>query len=418
MSTRRKVILAGSVYAPEPQRAPAAVFTEGPRIVGIIPAPRREALTEAYRRALLQQASTEFLATTDGAAPWLSAEWIEAWDRILTPGFIEVHTNGAGGYDAMDSAPDTLIQMARVLARFGTTAFLPTLITAPKAEILRGLTSLAQAVETARGGATPLGIHLEGPFLSPSRRGTHPMECLRPPTIEFLTEALDAARGRLKILTLAPELPGALEVIERLRRDGVIAALGHSDATYEETQQGIEAGARHAVHLFNAMRPFNHRDPGIIGAILNDDRISAEIITDGIHVHPQVVRTLFRAKRRDGIVLSTDSISAAAMPDGGYLLSGKRVTVTGGVCRDADGRLAGSSLTQDQALRHLMAWAEISAAEAVAAATVNAARVLGLENKGRIRPGADADLVLLSDRWEVETTIVLGEIVYRKNTQG
>ena len=180
---------------------------------------------------------------------------------------------------------------------------------------------------------------------------------------------------------------------------------------------GIEAGASHSVHMFNAMRPFSHRDPGIIGAILTDERVSTEIITDGIHVHPVAVKALCRAKPLDKVVLSTDSISAAAMPDGEYLLSGKRVTVIGGACRDEEGRLAGSSLTQDRALRNLIAWSGLSAQDALCTATINPARVLGLEQKGRIKTGADADLVLLDERWEVERTFVRGQLAYQRETR-
>ncbi|MBI1748568.1 MAG: N-acetylglucosamine-6-phosphate deacetylase [Acidobacteria bacterium] len=412
--SRFTVILAGAAYTPERCLRQAAIFVANGGIAGVMECPARDTPTEPFRRKLLETfGSAAEVGKVDREA-WIHADWIEAWDGIVAPGFIELHTNGIGGFDAMDPRPESLSGMARALARYGTTAFLPTVITAPKPYIMQALSTLADAMAYISDGASPLGIHLEGPFLSPCRRGTHPAAHLQPPALALFQEFFEASRGHLRVFTLAPELKGALGLIERAAGLGVIPALGHSDATYEEAQQGIEAGARHSVHLFNAMRAFNHRDPGIVGAILSDDRISAEIITDGIHVHPVAVQILVGAKRLDKIVLSTDSISAAGMADGPYKLGGKRVVVINGACRDDEGRLAGSSLTQDRALRNLMAWTGISPADALATATLNPACVLGLNNKGRIREGADADLVILSRQWEVERTFVQGRTVFQK----
>jgi N-acetylglucosamine-6-phosphate deacetylase len=383
-----KIIIAGEIYTPFEKVVGGAILIQGEKIADVT----RE---------------VKF-------PPWPEAEVIDASDQIAVPGFIDLQINGAGGGDLMEGSYESLALVARTLARFGTTAFLPTIITAPESEILRALDGISAACARIENGATPLGIHLEGPFLSKTKRGTHPPEHLRTPELGLLERAYQASRGKLKIITLAPELDGGLKLISAAAEMGIIPSLGHSEATYEQALRAIEAGARHSVHVFNAMRPFSHRDPGIIAALLNDERISTEIITDGIHVHPAAVKLFTRAKRLDQIVLSTDSISAAGMPDGTYRLGGRYIQVTGGACRDAEGRLAGSSLTQDRALRNLIAWSGLSLREALMTATVNPAKVLGLDSKGILAAGCDADVVLLNSKLEVQKTIIKGRVAYNK----
>lgn len=389
------LILAGEIYTPSERIERGFILVSGERVEALGP-----------ERAL----GAELRDSAD--------EVIEAGDLIAAPGFIEVHINGAGGRDAAEGTAESLSVISRTLARFGTTSFLPTIITAPEAEMLRALEGLADAMDEIEGGARPLGIHMEGPFLSAARRGVHPAEHLRLPDVRFLEKAWRAARGKLKIITLAPELSGALELIRGARALGAVAALGHSDARYEQALAAIEAGASHAVHVYNGMRSFNHRDPGILAAALGDDRLSAEIIADGIHVHPAAVDIFVRAKARDKIVLSTDAISAAGMPDGRYLLSGREIVVRDGACRDREGRLAGSSLMQDRALRNLIAWTGISFQDALAAASLNAARALGLEDRGALAPGNYADIIILDKQLEVMRTIVAGRTVYSKGNRG
>ncbi len=389
------LILAGEVYTPSERIERGFILVSGERVEALGP-----------ERAL----GAELRASAD--------EVMEARDLIVAPGFVEVHINGAGGRDAAEATAESLSVISRTLTRFGTTSFLPTIITAPEGEMLRALEGLAEAIGGIEGGARPLGIHMEGPFLSAARRGVHPAEHLRLPDVRFLEKAWRAARGKLKIITLAPELSGALELIRAARALGAVAALGHSDARYEQALAAIEAGASHAVHVYNGMRLFNHRDPGILAAVLSDDRVSAEIIADGIHVHPAAVDIFVRTKARDKIVLSTDAISAAGMPDGRYLLSGREIVVKDGACRDREGRLAGSSLTQDRALRNLIAWTGISIEDALAAASLNAARALGLEDTGALAPGNYADIVILDKRLEVVRTIVAGRIAYSKENRG
>ncbi|MBI4460602.1 MAG: N-acetylglucosamine-6-phosphate deacetylase [Acidobacteria bacterium] len=351
------------------------------------------------------------------------ARSLDLGNRILAPGFVDVHIHGAAGHDVMEATPEALRAVAAFLARHGATCFVPTTLTAPLPVLLRSLQALGEAIRSWKDGtdsarlplAEPVGIHLEGPFLSAERRGVHPSEHLQKPSLALLSQFLEAAGGALRILTLAPELEGALELQASASQNGVQVALGHSNATYEEAQRAIDAGARHAVHTFNAMRPFVHRDPGILGAVLTDDRIMAEVIADGVHVSAPALRLLVRAKGVSNILLATDGISATGGNPGRYRLGDVGVSLqpdpqTGTlVCRNPEGKLAGSVLTLDQAVRNMASLAGISLCEAVRMATWNPARLLGLETrKGCLRPGADADLVVLEPNGTVTGTMARG----------
>jgi N-acetylglucosamine-6-phosphate deacetylase len=215
-------------------------------------------------------------------------------------------------------------------------------------------------------------------------------------------------------MTIAPELEGIQPVLMLAQHHGIGAAMGHSNATFEEARDAADRGVCYAVHTFNAMRAFSHRDPGIVGEVLVDDRIFAEIIADGIHVHPDVVRLLARAKERSRVLLVTDAISATDMPDGSYRLGGSTVDVTNGVCRDSEGRLAGSTLTQDIALRNFVQWTRCSVEEALLAVSANPAHALGLAKKGILEPGADADVVIMDDQFRIMKTVVAGRIVFER----
>jgi N-acetylglucosamine-6-phosphate deacetylase len=251
------------------------------------------------------------------------------------------------------------------------------------------------ATEEAR--AEVLGIHFEGPFISPLRRGVHPQEWIKQPSAELLDKFLHAAAGNARILTLAPEIFGAMPCIDAARKAGMVVALGHTDATYEQARAAIARGARHAVHVYNAMRPFSHRDSGVIGAVLTSPEVSAELIADGVHVDEPAMRLLLQAKGAGRVILVSDGTAAAAMPDGTYTLGSLEVTVSGGVCRNAEGKLAGSTLTLDRALRNVVALGT-SVADAVRMLTLNPASLLGIEfKKGALRVGADADVVLLDE---------------------
>ncbi len=331
-----------------------------------------------------------------------SARELRAGGKILAPGFVDAHIHGAGGCDVMDADASALSTIAKTLARFGTTCFVPTTMTAapdPTAAALERISNYIRASASSSipdaPAAQPVGIHLEGPFISGRRKGVHPAEWIALPSRGLLNRFALAARGAVKLLTLAPELPGGLDLVAAARSQNIAVSLGHTDATFDQATAAIARGATHAAHVFNAMRPFSHRETGVVGAVLTSPQVTAELIADGVHVDPAAMRILLAAKQAAGTVLVSDGTAATGMPDGAYRLGTFEVTVTGGVCRNAEGRLAGSTLTLDRAVR-TMTGLGVSLKDAVQMATLNPARILNLqEKKGVIAPGADADLVLL-----------------------
>jgi N-acetylglucosamine-6-phosphate deacetylase len=343
-------------------------------------------------------------------------------DSIIAPGYVDVHIHGSSGYDVMDDDADALPTVERLLARHGVTSYFPTTVTAPIDSILRALERLADAIEKCEhdreitsaqkkpdrtGRAQPLGIHLEGPFLSHPCRGVHPPDLLLPPSLETFERFWQAARGRIRILTIAPELDGAIELIAAAAARGVCVSLGHSDADFSATENAVAAGARHATHTFNAMRPLHHRHPGILGAVLTDERMTADIIADGVHVNPSIIKLFTRAKGPEQTVLITDAIAATGMPDGRYRLGSLEVDVKDGKCTH-DGKLAGSVLTMDRAVRNLARFAEWDLPQAVAAASRNPARVARCTYKGVLNAGADADFTVLDAQGNVLRTFTGG----------
>jgi N-acetylglucosamine-6-phosphate deacetylase len=337
-------------------------------------------------------------------------------DAILVPGFVDVHMHGGAGLDVMRATPGELPHLNQFLTTHGVTGYFPTTVAAPLDQTCRALERLADAIEARQGSpaadgdavqARPLGIHLEGPFLSHKRRGVHPPEYLVEPTLEIFERLWQAARGRVSMMTIAPELPGALEVIAEAARRKVCVSIGHSDAALEAARAGVRAGARHATHTFNAMRPLDHRDPGILAEVLTDGQLSADIIVDGIHVAPEVVQIFLRAKGLERSVLITDATAAAGMPDGIYQLGPIQVEVKDGKCTK-DGNLAGSVLTMDRAVRNVTRFAGWPLQDAVRAATLNAARAVGLAQHGHLSPGAEANIVVLNRDGEVRKAIVRG----------
>ena len=342
------------------------------------------------------------------------ARVVDFGDAILAPGLIDIHIHGGAGHDVMEGSEDALAAIERLMFQHGVTSYCPTTVTAPVDATLASLEQLAKAGDVASRSdvgslrARPLGIHLEGPFLSHVRRGVHPPELLQKASVELFRRMWDAAGGKISVLTIAPEIDGALELIAEASRHGVRVSLGHSDADLNQTAAGIRAGARHATHTFNAMRPLRHRDPGLLGTVLTDRNLTADIVADGIHVNPVVVDLFVRAKGIDGSVLITDGISATGMPNGTYKLGPFEVEVRDGRC-EVNGRLAGSVLFLDQAVRNARDFAKISFRDSIRMATLNPARVLGLdERKGILKPGADADIVVFSPNGEVLQTIVGG----------
>jgi N-acetylglucosamine-6-phosphate deacetylase len=336
-------------------------------------------------------------------------------DAILAPGFVDIHMHGGAGLDVMRASPAELPRLNTFLTTHGVTGYFPTTVAAPLDQTCRALERLADSIEAAQAfagngdavQARPLGIHLEGPFLSHKRRGVHPPEYLVEPTLQVFELLWQAARGHVRMMTIAPELPGALEVIAEAARRNVCVSIGHSDASMETARSAVQAGARHATHTFNAMRPLDHREPGIVGEVLTSKRLSADIIVDGIHVDPEVVQIFLRMKGLERAVLITDATAAAGMPDGTYQLGPIQVEVKDGRCT-MDGKLAGSVLTMDRAVRNVIQFAGWSLQDAVRAATLNPALAAGLAHHGRLAPGAEANLVVLSPSGEVQKTMVRG----------
>jgi len=337
-------------------------------------------------------------------------------DAILAPGFIDLHIHGGGGHDVMEEDANALPAVERLLAKHGTTSYFPTTVTAPLDTTLRALERLADAIESSETSANdgtvrakPLGLHLEGPFISHRRRGVHPESYLLPPKLETFERLWQASGGQVKMMTLAPELEGASELIGEAAGRGVCISMGHSDANSAAVLAGKRAGARHVTHTFNAMRPLDHRDPGILGEALTDGDLSADIIVDGIHVAPSIVELFVKAKGADNCVLITDAIAATGMPDGRYRLGTLEVEVSAGKCVSS-GKLAGSVLTMDRAVRNIRQFAGLKLKDAVRFATSNAARVAKLEKRGRLEPGAAADFVILSKEGEVRATVIGGAV--------
>lgn len=332
---------------------------------------------------------------------------------ILAPGFIDIHIHGGAGRDAMEASESALAQIELQLVKHGVTAYLPTTVTAPNEKILGALDGLGKVIAMANrnpGRASPLGIHLEGPFISHEKRGVHPPENLLQPSPQAFDRFWQASAGNIRMMTIAPELPGAVETIRYARKLGVHSSLGHSNATYHEAQSGISAGADHATHTFNAMRPLDHREPGILGAVLENNELTADIIADGVHVHPSVLKLFLSAKGADRAILITDAISATGMPDGVYSLGGLEVQVSNGRC-EYQGKLAGSVLTLDRAIRNVIAFAGYPLQQAVKLATLNPAQRLGItDRRGLLAPGRRADLVVLTPEGQVAHTIIGGEI--------
>jgi N-acetylglucosamine-6-phosphate deacetylase len=328
---------------------------------------------------------------------------------VIAPGFVDLQVNGAFGADVGVDA-SALETISRELPRTGVTAYLPTAISWP----LERYAGLFEALE--RAGDTPgariLGVHLEGPFLAPTRHGAHDPENLRAVDRGVLEQLLSS--GRVRVMTLAPELPGALEAIELIAGAGAVASAGHTEASHDEVVRAADAGLTLGTHLFNAMSPLGHREPGAAGALLSDERLRTGIIADGIHVHPAALRIAHRAKGTEGLVLVTDAMQAAGMPDGTYALSGRRVNVADGAARLDDGTLAGATATMDEVIRRAQGFLGLSLEETIRMATRAPAQALGLDRVGQIAPGAEADLVVLGADGVVEETLVAGEPVYRR----
>ena len=341
-----------------------------------------------------------------------SARLIDFGDAVLTPGFLDVHIHGGGGHDVMEPDAAALPIIQKLLAKHGVTSYLPTTVTASIDHTCKALDRLATAIEQAeqqedRNGTQPLGVHLEGPFISHVRPGVHPPEDLRKPTLEAFEKLWQAARGHIRVMTIAPELDGALEVIAEAEKRGVCVSMGHSDATISAARAGVKAGVRHVTHVFNAMRPLDHREPGILGEALTNNHLTTEVIADGIHLDPVAVKLVLQNKGLDGTVFITDATAGTDMPDGRYHLGTFEFEVKEGRCL-ANGKLAGSVLTMDQAVRNAMQFANLNLQQALRPATLNPAKVGGVD-RGMLKAGAKADFLVMSDSGEVRKTYIAGK---------
>lgn len=343
----------------------------------------------------------------DGAPEITGAHRAAGW---VVPGFVDIHCHGGGGAAFWDIEPDNVARAVAAHRAHGTTTMLASLVSRPVPELASQTAALAELVQDG----LIAGIHLEGPFLSGARCGAHDPAVLRPPSAEAVRTLLDAGRGSVRMVTLAPELTGALDAVRELTGEGVLAAVGHTDATLDQAQAAVDAGATVATHLFNGMRPLHHREPGPIAALLEDERVTLELISDLVHLHPKILRTIARYAGPDRAVLVTDAIAAAGAGDGVYRVGGLEVEVRDGVStlKGDDGAIAGSTLTMDRAFRHFVQDAGLSVVEAVAATATRPARLLGLDGTtGALRPGLDADIVLLDDDLRISQVLHRGQPV-------
>jgi len=338
-------------------------------------------------------------------------EVLDAQGLWVVPGLIDVHVHGGAGHDTMDATPQAIHGMACFFAQHGVTSFLATTVAAPP-QLIRQAIENAVRCPVPSDGAHPLGVHVEGPYLNPAYGGAQPSQYLRnadPAEYEAWLES-----GFVRLISVAPEREGCLALIRRGGEAGVEFAVGHSEASYEQTVQAADLGLRQATHTFNGMLGLHHRSPGTVGAVLADDRIFAQIIPDGVHLHPAVVKLVVRAKGLARTILITDAVRAAGLEDGDYTLAGETITVRGGVCRTAAGGLAGSTLTMDAAVRNTMKFAGLSLGEALTMATATPAEAMGWSGrKGILASGADADVVLLDADLNVRLTMAAGRVAYR-----
>jgi N-acetylglucosamine-6-phosphate deacetylase len=365
---------------------------------------------------LIEGTTIHALGTRDALTIPRDAQVIDARGNAIVPGLIDLHTYGCLGVSLTtpERAADELAAFARNVARFGVTRFLISPTMGDRAFIVRMLCAIADAIPQLRDGARCLGIHLEGPWLDPEQRGAFPREVLHAPTLDEAREYVDAARGFLRVVTLAPNLPNALAVAQWLQSQGVAVSLGHSSTTYEVARDALASGVFALVtHVYNAMTGLHHRQPGVLGAVLSADEVCGMLIGDGLHVHPAAVKILLRALGVDRVILVTDAIPGGGMTEGTFTMLGQTAHIVDGVARLEDGTIAGSILTLNRAVMNARAFGALTLNDALKMATVNPARVLSAWNIGSLNDGAEADVVLMDETGNVLLTMVSGQVVYR-----
>jgi len=346
-----------------------------------------------------------------GILPEVPSEYeiIDAKGQLLIPGMIDVHIHGANGFDMMDGTEESILEVSKTCAMTGCTSFLVTSVSSSIEDLMIMIRNVKNVIGTEQG-AKIAGMHLEGPYLNVKRKGMQNELYLRHPNIDEMKEILTEAGDLVKMVTIAPELPGGIEMVEFLKDRGIIVAIAHSDATYEEAKEAFSKGASHVTHCFNGMRPIHHRDPGLVVAAFEEEHVSLQAIVDKIHLHPAIVRLMHRIKGPEGVVLITDALQAMQMGDGEYEFGGHKVTVANGEARLADGTLASSTVTMNEALQKTVE-SGISLDDAVYMAATTPANILGMLDKGRIASGMDADLVLLDSNFDVLWTMIEGDLI-------
>lgn len=338
---------------------------------------------------------------------------IDAGGNYVSPGFIDIHIHGSSGFDTMDGTFEAINAISKSIAKRGTTSFLPTTMTEGISKIKNAIKNVYVNKDRVEG-AEILGIHMEGPFINPSQKGAQDEKFILKPTIDNFLELCGKYLSLVKLVTIAPEMDGSLELIKYLKEKGITASVGHTDSTYDEVASGHKAGITHATHVFNAMRGFHHREVGTLGAVFDLD-ISAEIIADGIHSVFPAIRTLLKLKGKDNTNLITDAMMAANLNDGLYQLGGQDVYVKDGAARLKSGVLSGSTLTLDRAVKNILDNTDLSLYEAVTLASYNSAKVIGVhDRKGLIKEGYDADIIIFDEDIDIKKTIVKGKVVYEK----
>ena len=330
---------------------------------------------------------------------------------LLIPGMIDIHIHGANGYDMMDGSVKSIDEVSRACIQGGVTSFLATSVSSSIEDLLLMIENVKKSFGN-EPGAKIVGIHLEGPYLNKARKGMQHENYLRHPDIEEMKLILGKGRELIKMVTLAPELPGGLELITFLHEKNIIPAIAHSDANYEEAKSAFKLGAHHITHCFNGMRPVHHRDPGLVVAALEDEKVSVQVIVDHIHLHPAIVKLLYKIKGPDRMILITDAMQALGLGDGIYKFGGHRVTVSKGVAKLDNGSLASSTISMNHSIKKAIR-SGITILDAITMATKTPADLLALNKKGRISEGADADLVLLTTELDVSWSMVAGNIVYK-----
>jgi N-acetylglucosamine-6-phosphate deacetylase len=340
---------------------------------------------------------------------------IDASGMLVMPGFIDVHTHGGGGYNLHTTDADEIRGYARWAPETGVTSFLIAVVGVPGSMPEQQLKAAVEALHGGAAGAEPLGIHLEGPYISVARRGAHPPSWLRMPDESETEKLLALTDGCLRLITLAPELPGATAMIRRLIDAGITVSMGHTDATYEQAQEAIQLGITHVTHCFNAMRPLLHRAPGPLAAAAKSESVYGEVIADGVHVHPAAVNALVKLLGPERTILITDALAAAGVPEASFDFAGQPARVIHGAARLADGTITGSILTLDQALRNVLQMTEVTLPQAVGMLTLNPARSAQVSHrKGRLQAGYDADFLILDSSLTLQATICCGAVAYAR----